>query len=62
MEGIEPKCTECVHFIEEKGAKCEAFPEGIPEAIWVGSYDHTKPFFGDGGIRYEPIRSKQAAV
>lgn len=59
MMGPEPKCTECSHFISYKGAICEAFPEGIPDAIYVGGYDHTKPFFGDQGIRYEPIKSKE---
>ena len=33
---------------------CEAFPQGIPEEIWVGEFDHTKPYPGDNGIRFEP--------
>ena len=35
--------------------KCKAFPDGIPEKILTGEHDHTKPFKGDNGIRFEPI-------
>jgi hypothetical protein len=31
---------------------CEAFPNGIPDRITEG-FDHTKPFRGDHGIRFE---------
>jgi hypothetical protein len=36
--------------------KCKAFPKGIPEEILTGEHDHIKPFKGDGGIRFEPIK------
>ena len=32
---------------------CDAFPEGIPDAITEGR-DHSKPYRGDRGIRFEP--------
>jgi hypothetical protein len=32
---------------------CEAFPDGIPEAIEEGRFDHINPFPGDHGIRFE---------
>lgn len=33
---------------------CSAFPAGIPVEIMTGEFDHTKPYPGDGGIRYLP--------
>lgn len=32
---------------------CMAFPTGIPKEIQEGKNDHTKPYSGDGGFRYE---------
>ena len=33
--------------------KCDAFPDGIPWPIQLGEFDHTKPYPGDHGLRYE---------
>ncbi len=33
--------------------RCSAFPDGIPDAIWLGEHDHALPFPGDGGVRRE---------
>ena len=33
--------------------RCSAFPDGIPDAIWLGTHDHALPFPGDGGVRRE---------
>ena len=35
--------------------KCKAFPDGIPKDILLGNHDHTKPFAGDNGVRFEKI-------
>lgn len=35
---------------------CDAFPDGIPDAILKSGYDHRKRYRGDQGITYEPIR------
>ena len=55
MITIPPKCLECKHFHDEWTAPrtCEAFPEGIPVEIYFEATDHTKPFNGDNGIRFE---------
>lgn len=34
--------------------RCLAFPDGIPDDILDGEFDHTDPHEGDGGIMYEP--------
>ena len=54
MIGARPACMDCKHFINEKGTpRCAAFPDGIPEEIWMGEVDHVKPYKGDGGIQFE---------
>ena len=34
---------------------CDAFPDGIPEEIAGGTFDHRNAFPGDRGIRLEPM-------
>ena len=48
------KCMLCKHIIssEYPARKCKAY-DSIPEKIWMGEHDHTKPYKGDHGIRYE---------
>lgn len=48
---ISSQCATCEHIIE--GLTCKAFPKGIPAAIWRGEHDHTTPFDGDHGVRYQ---------
>ena len=50
---IEIQCMRCKHYLA--GWLCEAFPEGIPEAIATGEHDHTEPYEGDNGIQFEPV-------
>ena len=47
------QCLECVHTTFSM-RYCDAFPEGIPDVIMTGMFDHRQPFEGDHGIRYEP--------
>lgn len=51
------QCVECKHHGEE--LTCTAFPDGIPAIILTGEHDHTKPYPGDNGIRFEPINPDQ---
>jgi len=54
-------CTRCKHQYDviEKGRTCKAFPEGIPDEIWLGKNKHTKPYKGDNGIQFEPIKGTE---
>jgi hypothetical protein len=47
-------CLGCKHFDRQTGWTCAAFPDGIPEAVLQFRNDHTAPFPGDNGIRFEP--------
>lgn len=51
-------CALCRHLDRSStmGAEtCDAFPTGIPPAIWFGQDDHREPVEGDHGIQFEPI-------
>jgi len=58
MIGPEPPCMACRHIFPEKlgefGFKCRAFPAGIPDEIITEGIQHTEPYPGDNGIRFEP--------
>jgi len=51
------QCLGCKRFQglsdKEFGFICEAFPDGIPDDIITGLFDHTKPYKGDHGIQYK---------
>lgn len=49
-------CGLCKHLILDKERSCKAFPNGIPNLILNGKNDHKKPFPGDNGILFEPIK------
>lgn len=51
------QCMNCIHridSIQDTRPVCLAFPDGIPEVILTGDFDHTKPYAGDHGFRYQP--------
>lgn len=48
-------CITCKHKLSY-GSFCLAFPDGIPDTILSGEIDHKKPYKGDHGIQYEPIK------
>jgi hypothetical protein len=62
------QCRRCRHFggMAPLGASsngdgflvptCDAFPRVIPAPIWRGYSDHSVPYPGDCGIRFEPAR------
>ena len=47
-------CSMCAHYQGEQ--RCQAFPDGIPNPLWIGESLHREPYSGDGGIRYQPKR------
>lgn len=51
----EPVCFGCKHY-DEKTATCKAFPKEIPDVIYYGENNHTKPLEGQGNdIVFEPL-------
>ncbi len=63
--GDNSHCKDCIHFREEESFKdlipvCNAFNDGIPEDIWYNKVDHTKPYPGDKGIRFERILKEES--
>jgi hypothetical protein len=48
---ITEQCLSCIHLHDDL-LRCDAFPEGLPEYIRQGHFDHTKPYDGDHGIQY----------
>ena len=49
------QCARCIFRFSGKSV-CVAFPRGIPTDLLEGQFDHTKPYPGDGGIRFLPSR------
>ena len=50
-------CTVCVHAsddLSEDRFVCSAFPDGIPDEIYIGRFDHRDEFQGDRGFRFAP--------
>lgn len=33
---------------------CQAFPKGIPDEIYAGTFDHRNAFKGDKGLQFVP--------
>lgn len=48
-----PFCIFCKLVISPLEHTCNAFPNGIPDEIWEGNFDHRKPYPGDHGILFE---------
>jgi hypothetical protein len=41
----QPICFDCIHYYIETGT-CKAFPNKIPDVIYLGDNDHSKPLSG----------------
>ena len=53
---ITAQCLICDNYLGD--LSCLAFPDKIPNIILFGKHDHTKPYKGDKGIRFEPIEEE----
>jgi len=47
------QCIACKHWV--RGGVCQAFPQGVPDAILTNEHDHREQYPGDNGIRFEPL-------
>ena len=50
-----PVCLDSRHYRRSQPRTCDAFPDRIPDEIWIYVDPHRKPFPGDHGIQFEPI-------
>lgn len=50
-----PVCLDCKHYRPAEATACDAFPDRIPDIVWLGGDRHTSPIPGDHGIRFEPV-------
>jgi hypothetical protein len=44
-------CGWCEHKVVMRDC-CAAFPDRIPDDIWLGRHTHRTPYPGDGGIMF----------
>jgi hypothetical protein len=63
MTTIQPACATCIYLLDENLLEmkiiCEAFPDGIPDEIFSGKNDHSKPLPSQKNtIVFEPVKTK----
>jgi hypothetical protein len=52
-----PLCLFCKRMFDPDGTpipKCRAFPEKVPDLIWLSKVDHREEVEGDRGWRFVP--------
>jgi excisionase family DNA binding protein len=54
MQSPTPLCYDCNYFHVVSSRTCDAFPQGIPDELWIGEIKHDKPYLGDHGIQFKP--------
>lgn len=58
-----PQCCRCRHIRAVTLGEpftCDAYPDGIPDQVWLAMVKHTAPLEGDHGIRFEEVTPAQA--
>jgi hypothetical protein len=54
---VQPICLKCIHYFIETST-CKAFPNGIPDEIYLGENHHLKPLQGQqNDIVFEALKS-----
>jgi hypothetical protein len=53
-----PVCMVCKHLRLKVGVDCDAFPDRIPDKIWLEGDPHTQSVPGDHGIHFEQAEGK----
>lgn len=54
-----PACMSCKHYSQAKPVSCTAFPDRIPDVIFLAGDPHTSPIAGDHGIQFERRETKR---
>lgn len=49
----QPACIDCRHYRPDRPVTCAAFPDRIPDLVWLKGDPHTGPIPGDHGIQFE---------
>lgn len=54
---VTSQCGLCTRFRVDSEDRfvCDAFPSGIPEAIFGNRFDHRDAYVGDNGLRFDPF-------
>lgn len=51
-----PICMLCKWLSRDtEEPSCKAFPDGIPDEIWIGQNDHLVPYKGDHNIQFQKM-------
>ena len=53
MTTVPAVCMKCQHYSAEKPVSCTAFPDRIPDVVWLEGNPHTEHIPGDHGILFE---------
>lgn len=61
-----PQCFDCKYLRRfrrrDLAFTCDAFPDGIPLAIFPEGVDHTKPYPGDHGIQFKRVNRRKGSI
>lgn len=55
-------CAACKRLTDSERGRCEAFPDGIPDAIFKQGGDHRKPVYADRGLQFELKSGEKQAL